>query len=404
MNSIELAFLDILKASMAGAQAPALPEFSDADTSALIGMASQHKVLPLIYEACYQKLSVPAMRSMVRQQVMIQTMKTDEFLRLYRRLRERGLHPIVVKGIICRNLYPKPDHRISADEDVLISPAEFEEARLVLEEFGMTTTEQNPDAYEFPYRKTNSPLYIELHKSLFPPDSQAYGSWNKLFDHVFEETYSETIGGVQVLTMKPTDHMLYLICHALKHFMHSGFGIRQVCDITMFANRWGSMIDWTYLLDACRSVNGVYFAAAMLRIGEHYLNLDPELAAYPECWSALSLDESDMLEDLLSGGVYGSSSASRMHSSNMTLDAVAANGKQGSGKASIWGSVFPSSAKLEARYPYLKDHPWMLPAAWCQRLLQYHKEVKQSSNNGALEAVKIGAKRIELLRQYGVIK
>lgn len=402
MNKIEQIFLDILKASLAGAKAPASPELSETDAAALISMASQHKVLPLIFEAAYEMIPSPMVKSMVRQQVMVQTMKTSAFLQLYRRLLDAGIQPIVVKGITCRSLYPKPDHRISADEDLLVHPSEFEAACNVLEAFGMATDMKETDAYEYPYRMANNPLYVELHKNLFSPESQAYGDWNRLFDHVFEKLHCEIIEGVQIFTLNPTDHLFYLICHALKHFMHSGFGIRQVCDIVMFANHWGSVIDWSHLLEACRSVNGLYFAAAVFKIGQKFLTFDPELAAYPESWHSLAVDEMDMLEDLLSGGIYGGSSATRLHSSNITLDAVSANSKQGRGKASIWGSVFPSAAKLEARYPYLKEHPWMLPLAWGDRLLTYHKETKSSST--ALESVKLGTKRVELLRQYGVIR
>ena len=404
MNKIELLFLDILKASLAGAKAPALRGLSQEEISALIGISSQHKVLPLVFEACHEDLPVPALKNMVRQQVMIQTIKSNEFLQLYGQLLEHGLHPIVVKGIICRNLYPKPDHRISADEDLLIPPSELDAARSILEAFGMYTTVSNPDAYEYPYRKAQSPLYIELHKNLFPPENNAYGDWNTLFDHVFDDSYFETIQGITVYTMKPTDHLLYLICHALKHFMHSGFGIRQVCDIIMYADRWNSVIDWEQLFDKCKSIHATYFAASVFQIGSKYLNFDNTHTLLPACWTSLSLDESDMLEDLLAGGVYGSSSVSRMHSSNMTLNAVSSSRKQGRGKVSIFSSVFPSAAKLEARFPYLKEHPWMLPAAWCQRLVQYGRETAAGGSDQALEAVKIGAKRVELLRQYGVIK
>lgn len=403
MDNIELVFLDILKASLAGEHS-ALPELTQGDISVLTKMAFEHKVLPLIYEASYTTLANPTLRNMVRRDVMVQTVKTSEFLQLYRLLLDRGLHPVVVKGIICRSLYPMPDHRISADEDLLIPAAELEAARSVLEEFGMATTESNPDAYEFPYRKAKSPLYIELHKNLFPQDNQAYGSWNRLFDYVFDDLHIETVNGLPIYTMKPTDHLLYLLCHALKHFMHSGFGIRQVCDIVMFASRWGSAIEWEYLLEACESIDGAYFAAAVFRIGTKYLGFDQELACYPECWQSMALDETEMLQDLLSSGIYGSSSVNRMHSSNMTLDAVAASRKQGSARASVWGSVFPSAAKLEARYPYLKNNSWLLPVAWCQRLLQFGKETVSHSKTNALDAVKVGAKRVELLRQYGVIK
>lgn len=35
---------------------------------------------------------------------------------------------LTVKGIICRELYPKPDYRISGDEDILVDKTQFEKA------------------------------------------------------------------------------------------------------------------------------------------------------------------------------------------------------------------------------------------------------------------------------------
>jgi hypothetical protein len=61
-------------------------------------------------------------------------------------------------------------------------------------EMGMQTTETNPaDAFEVPYRKAGSPLYIELHKQLFAPESDAYADLNRFFEGAFERTVSETI-------------------------------------------------------------------------------------------------------------------------------------------------------------------------------------------------------------------
>ena len=58
--------------------------------------------------------------------VMSQVQRTEEFLRVYRHLCEEGVRPLIVKGLICRNLYGKPDFRISGDEDMLIREEEFE--------------------------------------------------------------------------------------------------------------------------------------------------------------------------------------------------------------------------------------------------------------------------------------
>ena len=95
---------------------------------------------------------------------------------------------------------------------------------------------------------------------------------------------------------------------------------------------------------------------------------------------------------------------SRKHSSNITLDAVAAQKQGRKAKGNMISSVFPSVSQLESRYPYLKKHPYFLPIAWCSRLWKYSKETKCSQNNNAAEALKIGNERINLMKEYGILK
>ena len=39
---------------------------------------------------------------------------------LFDKMRQNGLTPLIVKGIVCRDLYPNPDLRTSNDEDLYI--------------------------------------------------------------------------------------------------------------------------------------------------------------------------------------------------------------------------------------------------------------------------------------------
>lgn len=406
-------FLAVLKAALVGKQANLDREILPDEWEKLFRMAGIHNVLPLFYEAVYaspslQQANLPylaVVKRQVRQQVMMQTMRTNEFLVLNQQLQAAGVRPLVVKGIICRNLYPQPDHRSSSDEDVLIPAEQFAACHQVMTDYGMQTTESELSAaYEVPYRKAGSPLYIELHKHLFPPESDAYGDLNRFFEGVFDRAISEEIQGNTVYTLGHTDHLFYLICHAFKHFLHSGFGIRQVCDIILYANAYGSRIDWLQVLDNCREIHAEKFAAAIFQIGSNYLVFDREKAAYPKAWQEIRVNEIPMLEDLLSGGVYGGADMSRKHSSSITLDAVAAQKQGRKTKNAVLTSAFPSAAKLEGRYPYLKKHPWLLPVAWCSRLWTYSKETKNAQNNNAAEALKIGNERIELMKEYGILK
>ena len=406
-------FLAILNAALVNERAELEGEILPEEWNTLFRMAGIHNVMPLFYEAAYPALQqaglplLPVIRRKVMQQVLMQTMRTEAFLSLNQTLQAAGVQPLVVKGIICRSLYPNPDCRQSSDEDILITEEQFDTCHRAMLEFGMHTTAEERQlltAHEIPYRKDGSPLYIELHRHLFPPESDAYGDMNRFFAGVFDRAIPEEIQGNTVYTMSHTDHLFYLICHAFKHFLHSGFGIRQVCDIILYANAYGSQIDWMQVLEHCQEIRAAQFAAALFQIGSKHLVFDPDQAAYPDTWRQISVDEMPMLKDLLSAGVYGGADMSRKHSSNITLDAVAAQKQGRKRQNAVLASAFPSAAKLEGRYHYLKNNPWLLPVAWCSRLWTYSRETRNSRNNNAADALKIGSERIELLKTYDILR
>ena len=383
---------------------------SDEEWGEIFRLSAQHHVLPLVLEAVY---GCPAIQGLdprilhahrVRsiRTVSVQTQKTNEFLTLYRRLTDAGVKPLVVKGIVCRNLYPLPDHRISGDEDVLIDSADYSTAKQVMEDFGMHH-EGDEDAYEVPFFKAGSALHIELHKNLFPPESSAYGSLNNFFENARDRAVTLTINGRAVSTLGYTDHLLYLICHAFKHFLHSGFGVRQICDVSMFANTYGKEIHWEEVLEKCRAIRAQYFAAAMLKIGSQYFGFDPDTACLPPSWRQLDADGEALLADALDSGVFGHTSGSRIHSSTITLNAVTAekDGKKASG--SLMKTIFPPMAQMTPKFPYLKEKPWLLPVAWTARILRYGKETASSDHSDAAESIRIGKERVELLRKFRIL-
>lgn len=228
MQHTQQLFLEALKAALKNEQVEWNNKLEAQEWMDLFRMAEVHQILPMIYEAVYRspaagqadpQILAPAKAQMVRT-VIMQTQKTGEFEPLYRYLRESGICPLVVKGIVCRNIYPNPDYRISGDEDLLIRPEDFRKCHDLLREYGMQTSEQDMDAeelesvYEVPYGKKGSLIYIELHKSLFPPESEAYGDLNRFFANVHEDAIDIRIDGTDIRTMGYTDHLFYLICHS----------------------------------------------------------------------------------------------------------------------------------------------------------------------------------------------
>ena len=415
MDKIELIFLLIIKNALKGKKTESLEALTVKEWQSLFILAEKHSILPMFYESVYslpqlKKLDAPfifAAKKKVMNQVLMQTVRTEEFLCLYKKLLSENIKPLVIKGITLRCLYPMPDHRPSSDEDVLIPQNSYSICHEILTSFGMQTEsgeESREKTYEIPYRKNGSPLFIELHKHLFPPESEAYGDLNRFFENVFEENSFVNVNGVNVYTLNPTDNLFYLLCHAFKHFLHSGFGIRQVCDIVTYAEKYGENIDWLKVFDNCRAINALCFAASIFNIGEKYLGFDKEKARFSEEWEAVEVNEEDMLIDLLTGGLYGASDMSRKHSSNITLDAVVSTKKGKKKSNSVLLSLFPAREKLETRYSYLKSHPYLLPVAWTQRIIKYSKETREMKNNKASESLRIGSERVELLKKYKIIK
>lgn len=409
MDRVDRAFLSLLHAALRGSAPQA--ELTDDEWQALFRLAAQQKLLPLVYEAAFRLPDaagrpVFAERKMpVMQQVMMQARRSSEFLALSRDLAGLGVRALVVKGIVCRALYARPDHRPSGDEDVLVAPEDFDACHAILLRFGLAPDAgQDMDAYEVSYRKPGTGLHIELHRHLFPPDSEAYGEMDRFFDGVFDRAVTVPVPGGEVRTLAPTDHMLYLVCHAFKHFLHSGFGLRQVCDIVLFAEHYGGQISWAQVLCRCREIRADGFLRALLAIGKNHLGFDASAAGCPAELYENGPDEMPMLEDLLRAGVYGGADMSRKHSSTITLHAVAGQKRGKSGRGGTVRTLFPPLRDMQGRYPYLRRFPVLLPAAWVGRIVTYGREVARSEHNDPISAVRIGAERVSLLTLYGIVE
>ena len=398
LTTTETQFLHIARAAISGGDLPA----EKVDWPAIFTLANQQKLLPILFEAARATPAAgenAALFAVTKQQVigqvLNQTVRSAEFADLYRKLRKAGLRPIVVKGQLCSHLYPLKDHRISADDDLYISDVEFMACHEQLLANGLTTgtpTDELATADEVSYTKNGSPLYIELHRHLFDSAEDAHDELN----HFFADLNPVETDGL--LAMPPHEHLLYLILHAYKHFVRSGIGARQFCDIGLWARAYHAEIDWQLLHEQCESVHAATFAAASFRIARDYLGIDFDL---PMPWDA-SIDVEPLLHDTLCGGVYGSNDLTRLHSSTVTLNAVKAS-RTGE-KSSVLSTVFPKREYLERRYPYLKKRPYLLPVAWVQRIAHYASEKQSNPDNSASGSIKLGKERIELMKRYGIME
>lgn len=372
----------------------------------LYSLATVHKLVPVVYETLHaapgfcnsETVLCAVWKRETILQAMGQTGRTQKLLELTRALEDAGVCYAVVKGAVCRQLYSKPDLRLSGDEDLFIPYEERARCGEIFTQHGLTAVlPQEWDDVDH-WQDPCTGLHIELHTRLFSLGWTAEEVLNSYFAEQLVHTVSTGVDQSAVRTLEPTAHLLFLIAHALKHFITGGFGVRTWADTLSFCEQYRDQIDKEFLWEMLNRIHGTIFFQKLLLIGQTYLAFD----VAP--WGDISSDQSDgndLLEDMLAAGIYGQTSIDRKHGGALALQA--ARGKQK--KPSLRAALFPPASNLEGRYPILRKAPVLLPALWIHRIGRYGLEVLKSRGEESLpwETVSLGKQRTEMMVKYGIL-
>lgn len=366
------------------------------DYQKLFDLANQHQISALIYNQIYNFGDFPMeLKEIWKSQTfkinVIQTRKTMKMLQVYEQFLNQNLKVLIVKGLICRSLYPQPDNRQSNDEDLYVQKEEFEKTKDILFKNNFAVVLESNDVITF--IDPVSGLSIELHTALFSLESKAYGNYQKYFDHAFDECIVHQIDGVNVYSLEYSQHLLFLILHFVKHFFHGGVGIRQVADIVMYSEAYGDRIDWDSLYAVLKDLNIYILITSLFALAHDHLEFDYTKIKVPD--DIDNIDYQDLFDDIMDAGIFGQSSSERIHSATITLNTI------GNGKTSVIKSIFPSLKEMQAKYKYLNKYPILLPAAYLSRILNYKKN---NSSKNSQKTIEVGRQRVELLKKYKVIR
>lgn len=381
------------------------------DWSAVLKLAEEQNLLALIFEMVCEFpefLSSPAYGAYIAQAMVKaadQTQRTAVFLRLYRAFLAQGLHPIVIKGIICRQLYGEyGDYRPSGDEDILIRAEEFDSVKNVLEAQGFSaerahiTRAQLKELQEITFYHARYGLQIEVHLNLIGHENELRRRMNDCFSNVFEGCQDLEIAGVRIRTMSHTKHFLYLVLHAFKHFTLGGFGIRQALDILLYGRDYEESIRWAFIAEKLKEFQALAFLADIIHIGNRYLGFRLEEPCPPNCPEYL-------LEDLVNSGIFGGETQAQRTSFQMVTAAMAVRGtdKTGGELRIVWRTIFPHKSQIMGQFPELVEKPWLLPVCWLRRMGRFIRHSRAEKGVLALKSMEIGKRRIELLKKYDVL-
>lgn len=395
-----LNFLRVLKSAFH----EEVDELSEPDWNKMYACAAHHSVLPIILEGCVKYSEFYSASEEIRNKFMTaslqtvaqQTWRTNAFLKVYDRLLQEGLKPLVLKGVVCRSTYKDlSDYRPSGDEDILIRKDEFERCKTILTDAGYLmedlhiTDKLLSKVFHIRFSNPNTGLRIEVHLSLMMNNNEFLRGINTYFTDVFDRCSCIKINSNLIYTLNPTQHYLFLFFHFLKHFTGSGVGIRQMLDLYMYHNYYKGEIDWNEVEESILKMSAGSLYADVIGIGCGYLGFDIA-TKFP------GYNKELLFNDIMATGLFGNITRVQALSGNITRNALNYGGNH------ISQTLFPKLSELETSYPILLNKPYLLIFIWIKRLFRY---VGRSQNERRLVRGSriIGKQRVQMLKDYNII-
>lgn len=265
-------------------------------------------------------------------------------------------------------------------------------------ELEIETEEQLKQVQEISFIHPKDKLHIELHLNPMGRENDVRSKMTDCFLEVFDNYRDVEINGIMVRTMNHHDHLLFLILHAFKHFIGGGVGIRQMLDILLYQEHFGTEIDLQFVYEKLKTFRAESFWNDMIHIGNSYLGFQLQVmqeSNFPD----------ELLEDMIQCGTFGNKTPAD-RAAERTVKFTTGNHLKKKNRNSLimlWKTIFPQRVFLLENSPYLQSKPWLLPVAWVQRWGRFLKRNHSSGGKLTAESLKISRRRIKLLKKYDLV-
>lgn len=343
---------------------------NDIDWESIFYEAKKHDVQTLLYpvfkEFCMKYDNNNILLSTWRKSALMegvnQLQQIEEAAQIIKHLNIANISVIALKGLILRNLYPKPELRTMTDVDLLVQNKDLKHATAILLQRGYF--KEGISGKHISFQNENY-LTVELHNSLFGYEIKNILKFDK---EVWSNTDYTEICGIPVLSLKPKAQLIHLCLHMATHFICGGFGLRQLCDLTLFVERFGENIDWTSFCNKLKDLGIEKFTNVIFLICNKLLEM--ELPYYiDECTSNDFTYISLFVDDILNGGTFGKSTMSRAKTSIWVRNSLYSRKyKYNSFINYLFLLLFPPFETLSQNYSYCKRSRFLIPIAWIHRL------------------------------------
>ena len=234
--------------------------------SSMVKLATQHKVIPLLYKGLNlwsQKELVPSNIMAILKQYLFQIATQNLFqskslIQIIKLFQEEGIKVIPYKGVILSDkAYQQKGMRRSSDLDLLIQFEDFEKVKTLLLANGFKENFVLPVKFEknrikygceygFILQRVGLPkISIDLHWAVADKQQQLHLSYKDFIPFINQEKWS----GLEGEFLSPEGLLLSTCIH---HSKEQWNRLSYLTDMAALLNRYHSILNWSLLLEVAK--------------------------------------------------------------------------------------------------------------------------------------------------------
>ncbi|MDF2883295.1 MAG: hypothetical protein K0R54_3852 [Clostridiaceae bacterium] len=368
MEYYQKVIIDILNASVNNKNI-VFNEENGIDWNEVIREAKQHKISSLIYSAVdkdslkYIDDNILAeWKKDIFKDNVTQIRHINNISQLVNNLNKQGIEIILLKGLVLRELYPRPEYRTMSDADILVKSKDY----LVLEDHliknGYECDKENHPVHKCFMCSDHS--LIEVHWKLIN-DSYFNGYTEKFENDVWKKSIEFNISGAKCKTLCDEDLLIHMCLHMAVHAKYRGFGLRQLYDVAIFVKN--KNIDWVSFCSRI-SVYGISkFTKGIFEILNQIFDLNiPKDILKNQYISQQEIQL--LLNNILASGVHGQKE--EIVGFNISYKDRSDESYSKYNVKRLFKFIFPTRAELSYRYEYAKENVLLLPIAWIHHAIR----------------------------------
>lgn len=341
------------------------------DWNEVITESIAHNVNSLIYSAidpgsfkCIDKELLSEWNKQVLLCNIVQIKNIENAKKVISNLESKDIKVIILKGLVVREYYPRPELRTMCDADLLIFKEDYEKVKDYLIKSGYICDPIKTPIHEEFYNEHHEK--IEIHWNLVNDEylnnkicKFNEDIWNRIIEYNFQDVNTHTLGN--------EDFLMHLCIHMAVHSKYSGFGLRQVYDLGTFIKNKESEIDWNVFYKYACEYEMLKFIKGIFNVVNRLLGVNVP-ANLMEDKEIKNKDINLLIKDILLSGANGRrkecSDFKELYECKRYSDVMESK------IIRLKKLLFPKKEELASQYCYARKYIILLPIAWIHRLIR----------------------------------